>query len=68
MYSNLSKAFKNFSTKQGSKNPFGSVFKTLKVGNQSYQYYSLPDLKDNRLGNHCESPYYNQYLIRKITI
>ena len=42
------------------KNPFINVRKEFTLGNEKYNYFSLPDLKDNRVGN---------YLIkRKITI
>jgi hypothetical protein len=31
-------------------NPFANLKKDLQVGENTYQYYSLPDLNDQRLG------------------
>lgn len=38
------------STMSVSQNPFEHLKKDLVVGDKTYQYYSLPDLKDARLG------------------
>lgn len=34
---------------QGTANPFANCLKELKVGDQTYKYYSLLDLNDERL-------------------
>jgi hypothetical protein len=31
-------------------NPYANLKKDLQVGGSAYQYYSLPDLNDQRLG------------------
>ena len=31
-------------------NPFNHLIKTLEIGGKKYQYYSLKELKDDRLG------------------
>ena len=46
------KLTKKFSKKFSSgKNPYKGLLKTLKIRNNTYQYFSLPDLKDSRVGN-----------------
>ena len=44
----LTKALQKFSSSKP--NPFNHVFKEFKLGNKEYKYYSLPDLKDPRVG------------------
>ena len=47
MYNNLQRVARNFGSRA---NPFKNVLKTLNVDGKEYKYYSLPDLKDSRLG------------------
>ncbi len=44
----LTKTLQKFSSSKP--NPFNHVFKQFKLGNKEYKYYSLPDLKDSRVG------------------
>jgi aconitate hydratase len=46
MYRNL---VRSFSTAKGTANPYNNVLKSISVGGKTYQYYSLPDLKDSRV-------------------
>ena len=36
-------------TMESSQNPFAHLRQTLQIGEKSYQYYNLQDLKDDRL-------------------
>ena len=37
-------------------NPFDTVKKTLTVGDEKFQFYSLPDLNDKRYGEYAVIP------------
>jgi hypothetical protein len=50
MYSNILKFSRKFSTTKGTANPYESLKKTLQVGNEKYQYFSIQDLGDKRVG------------------
>lgn len=50
MYSNIRYLGKKFSTGKALPNPYASLKKSLKVGTQSYDYFSIQDLKDDRVG------------------
>ena len=52
------KVIRKFSTAK--QNPFNHVRKEFTLENEKYNYFSLPDLKDARVGNYLTS--------RKITI
>ena len=43
-------------------NPFAKNFRQLKVDGKGYNFYSLPDLNDSRLGNNnCETSFFKYY-------